>query len=130
MSEWTSLVKQALGISLLLVFIGAVSIVVFISSNEANKRIESFAAKANFEDYSDYDGLVMDKPGARNILRANKNRLTMFVGSDSEPISDDPSLAHAQINNFLNKSSVKKYKIYIERDVNDGIVNAMRIKEL
>lgn len=127
MNEWTSLIKQAVGVLLLLLLLGVIVVVVFVSNYYGTKQTESFAEKVSYNDYSKYDGLVVDKPAARNILRSNKDRLPVYIGNNTTSISEDPSIAHTQINTFLDTSAIL-YIVSLEKE-DDGMVIGMRIKE-
>ena len=126
MNEWTSLIRQAVSIFLLFLLLGVLSFIVFVSNYQGSRQVESFAAKVSYDDYSKYDGMVVDKPAARNILRSNKDRLPVYIGTSTTKLSDDPSVAHNQINTFLD-TSVKLYVVSLEKE-SDGMVIGMRVK--
>jgi hypothetical protein len=126
MNEWTTLIRQAVSIFLLLLLLGVLSFIVFVSNYHGSKQVESFAAKVSYDDYSRYDGMVVDKPAARNILRSNKDRLPVYLGTSTTQISEDPSVAHTQINTFLD-TSAKLYVVSLIKE-SDGMVVGMRVK--
>ena len=121
MNEWTTLIRQAVSIFLLLLLLGVLSFIVFVSNYHGSKQVESFAAKVSYDDYSRYDGMVVDKPAARNILRSNKDRLPVYLGTSTTQIS-----AHTQINTFLD-TSAKLYVVSLIKE-SDGMVVGMRVK--
>lgn len=126
MNEWTTLIRQAISIFLLLLLLGILSFVVIVSNYHGSRQVESFAVKVSYNDYSRYDGMIVDKPAARNILRSNKDRLPVYLGTSTTQISEDPSVAHEQINTFLN-TSAKLYVVSLVKET-DGMVVGMRVK--
>jgi len=127
--EWQILIKKAVVAITVVLVVSIVSLLVVMSLNPARSHMNTLGGGASFETFYSYHGRVVDRAIGRNIARANRGRLPVYLGNNVHPVSESPGDAHNEINAFFFPSGGSlqpfTFLVTIESDVSDMPVMRM-----